>query len=118
MLIVEDDLLLLKYISRDLSEMTKEIVFEADSAETALDIWRENKASIRMLITDCSLPGMNGDSLALKMREEDENLRILFISGKPPSAMSEVPLRQGDNFLQKPFKPEELKLALNRFLQG
>lgn len=98
-IVVEDD-----YIQRDiiasLLEESDFDVIQCEDAETALLAVKARHPSL--LITDIGLTGrMNGIELAHLARSNDSMLRVVVISGQPPSDA----LPDGVKFFSKPVYP-------------
>jgi DNA-binding NtrC family response regulator len=64
-----------------------------------------------LLITDLTLPGMDGEQLLSRLRERNPRLRAIIASGYPYQ-----PRTPGVEFLQKPFLPKILAEAIERML--
>src|SRR5947209_13547448 len=56
-------------------------IIEADTCHHALSIFEQYRDSIELLISDISLPGGNGCELAIALRKQKPDLRVLFVSG-------------------------------------
>ncbi|PHK96459.1 histidine kinase [Pseudoroseomonas rhizosphaerae] len=110
-LIVEDDPL----IRMNLAQMTEILGFqpaEAERAEKALAWLRDNPAPAVML-TDLTLPGMDGIALAVEARRIHPRLPVLLVTGHSEAAVTVPPeLRPGPGFLGKPFAMLQLEKAL------
>jgi signal transduction histidine kinase len=95
-------------------------VIEAESGVTALDIWRKRRNQIDLILTDIVMPGgVSGLDLAKALRAEHPSLRVIYTSGYSADIMGKnFELREGINFLQKPYPPHKLaqtvRAALNR----
>lgn len=75
-------------------------VLEAANGVEAVAIWRKERDSIDLLLTDMVLPeGMNGQELADKLRREKPGLKVICASGY---SMDEIE-QEGMGFLQKPY---------------
>ncbi len=85
-------------------------VLEAASGVKALPVWEEHAAEIDLLLTDLMMPdGMTGHELAEQLRAKRPNLKVIYISGYSPEfAGADLALKEGINFLQKPFPPHKL----------
>ncbi len=105
-LLAEDDMVLRFLFSDALREKGLYVLSAANGLE-ALELYRENADSIRLVITDIMMPGMDGLTAAAEMRKIDKNLLFLFMSGHDPRAIAEAGLNIEDisdsNFYQKPF---------------
>jgi len=94
-------------------------VLQAGSGEDASERFRRNKSDIDILVTDIVMPGYCGAQLAVKLSEQKPGLPVLFISGNAPNQLqSVVPLREGENFLRKPFSLETLERAIANLLRS
>lgn len=86
------------------------LVHEAEDAETAIRL-AEQHPGIRLLLTDVSMPGMDGDELAHALTQRFPQMQVLLMSGYP---------RRGDALawpvLPKPFTPERLTEEVRRVL--
>jgi PAS domain S-box-containing protein len=85
-------------------------ILEAASGVMALEVWRQHRGEIRLLLTDMVMPdGMSGRELAQRLQTDQPQLKIIYTSGYSPDiAGRDFPLRDGVNFLPKPFGPAKL----------
>jgi CheY-like chemotaxis protein len=95
-------------------------VLEAPSGTVALDIWRQSRSSIDLLLTDMVMPeGLSGIDLAKQMRKEIPELRIIFCSGYSPEFFEgKFVLGAHDYFLHKPYDPNDLLLLIRKALDA
>ena len=78
----------------------------AASGEQALEIFTDE---VDAVLTDCAMPGLSGDKLAMLLLQRKPTLRALFMSGNEvDSIRSEIPMELGLNFIPKPFRAEQL----------
>jgi DNA-binding response OmpR family regulator len=65
-----------------------------------------------LIITDIIMPDMDGIELIRKIREKDNNIKILAMSGggriKPDLYLEIASKLKADNIIKKPFKKDEL----------
>jgi two-component system, cell cycle sensor histidine kinase and response regulator CckA len=54
---------------------------EAGNAQEALQIARQHKGEIHLLLTDVVMPGMRGDELVRTLSKEHPGVRPVFMSG-------------------------------------
>jgi CheY-like chemotaxis protein len=95
-------------------------ILEAGTYHEALGIVELNRGSFELLISDISLPGGNGCELAIALRKQKPDLRVLFISGYVgaeicPYYSIEV---SDEHFLRKPFASADLKSRVRQVLDS
>ena len=83
-------------------------IFEARSAEQALEVLAED--SFALAILDMRLPGMDGLELLAKMRESGIKVPVMIVTAYSdvPHAVKAMKLGAID-FLQKPLRPEDFR---------
>jgi CheY-like chemotaxis protein len=94
-------------------------VLAVPDAETALARLRERPVDI--VVTDLSLPGMNGFELveAIRANKATGRLPIVCLSGYGGAAHEQRARAAGcDRILQKPCMPDELAEIVNSILRG
>jgi PAS domain S-box-containing protein len=111
-LLVEDEPTLLSMISRLLERYGYNVLATSDP-EHAIHLAEDHSASIRLLISDVIMPGMNGRTLADRIEAVLPEVPRLFISGYTANVLDDqYRLSSRVGFLQKPFAVTELtKLA-------
>lgn len=109
-LLVEDDPSLRVSVRMALAQLGYRIL-EAPTGVKALEVWKENRNEIRLILTDLVMPdGMTGKKLAQIVLQENPKLKVIYMSGYSAEvAGKDFPLKEGINFLTKPF--HALKLA-------
>lgn len=92
-------------------------VLLADNGKKGVELYRQNKDSIVLVITDMIMPEMYGSEAFRKIKEIDKNCKVVVSSGyvkdESLSALKEEGLA---GFIQKPFRIEELRTLLNQVL--
>lgn len=110
-LIAEDDTALRSSLAFVLKNRGYEAL-EAEDGMVALELAQQAKAEDRpidMLITDIRMPNVDGVELLKLLTEADMELPTVVISGHGDRDMLIDLLRLGcDNFLSKPFEPDEI----------
>jgi len=108
LLLVEDDPAVLRFMVKSLLEQGCEVISAGD-AELAVELFELHKQEIVLLITDMVMPTLSGPLLARKLRLQNPELPVLFVSGYGQVTF-ENDFLQGENgsFLAKPFTPEGL----------
>ena len=83
-------------------------VITAVHGEDALSQFEKHKGrKIDLLITDVVMPGMDGPTLAQRIRQSSPKLRIIFISGYTEDKLKDY-MGEGIHFLPKPFTLKQL----------
>jgi len=87
------------------------LVLQAESGKAAIDAAAQ-AGRIDVLLTDVSMPGMTGIELAGILSRTHEDMRVIVMSGHPPSLVKLPKLHKPVEFLAKPFTPHELRQRL------
>ncbi len=116
-LLVEDEPSLRHLVRNVLSRMGYRIL-EAPTGVTALDIWKQQKDDIQLLLTDMVMPdGISGTDLAQQLRKDNPDLKVIITSGySAEMAGQDFELQEGVNFLSKPFNPRQLAEIVRKSL--
>lgn len=115
LLYVEDDLTL-SFVTRDNLALKGYDVAFADDGIKALEMVRSG--AFDLYILDVMLPGMDGFALAGKIREENLNTPIIFLTARSFMEDRIQGLQLGaDDYITKPFSIEELVLKIEIFLR-
>lgn len=113
-LIAEDEVMIRNVLRHILNAEGHEILAAADGYE-ALELSRKYDGDIDLLITDVSMPRMDGLELMDRLLKERPNIKILVMSGH---ASEELRGRQsGFPFLRKPFPPDEVRNRVRAMLR-
>lgn len=94
-------------------------VLEADSGQSAVEIFETYKGIIHLVVTDVVMPEMSGRELAEVFRARHKGLKVLYMSGYTDDAI----LRHGiigsnEAFLQKPFSMLALVKKVRKVLDS
>ncbi len=116
-LLVEDERAVRELVSRVLQKYGYKILPASNGVE-ALETWNRHKNEISMLFTDLVMPdNMNGRELAEKLWAERPGLKVIFTSGYSTDIVGkDFKLDPELNYLQKPYQPQLLALAVRRCL--
>jgi CheY-like chemotaxis protein len=108
-LVVEDELPLLKLIHHILESHGYKVL-ECANGKEALENWEQHRKKIDLLFTDMILPdGMGGPELAEILQGSKPTLKVIYTSGYDTQKLATtVPLKEGVNFIQKPFHARKL----------
>jgi two-component system cell cycle sensor histidine kinase/response regulator CckA len=92
-------------------------VIEARSAETALEALRVTP-QIDVLVTDVVMPGMDGATLARRVRQERPTIQVILMSGYSEDVAPEKVAGEDDMFfLPKPFSLKQLASLVKEAMQ-
>jgi two-component system, cell cycle sensor histidine kinase and response regulator CckA len=117
-LVVEDEEAVREVIRRAL-EIRGFRVLVAGDGEEALRLGEGALDRVDLLLTDLRMPRLGGEALARALRARHHGLSVLFMSGYAGDLESlAVRSAAPGAFLQKPFSPEDLVLAVRQVLDG
>jgi two-component system cell cycle sensor histidine kinase/response regulator CckA len=116
-LLVENEGVVRGFAARELIE-NGYVVFEASTAEGALDIFEGQKGDFHLILTDIILPNKNGLQLVDQLRSRNPQIPIL-LSSSHTAEESQWPIvhRKGFRFLRKPFTSAELLQAVKETIE-
>ena len=113
-LVVDDDTLVRRAISRLVTRMGFDVV-EASSGEQAIESYCSGPAPYFVLL-DLEMPGLDGLETLQKLRNLDLDARVLVASGHREPAKEHAVRSKGGGFLGKPFTTADLSAALRAML--
>jgi len=118
-LLVEDESDVRHYVARILMRHGYTVVEAADGVE-ALSIVQDGKEAIEMILTDYTMPRMNGDELVGHAVEDRPDLKILYMSGcTNENRLNLSNLKpEGSPLLKKPFSPQKLMCTVRGLLDA
>src|SRR5262249_22108142 len=99
-LIVEDDAIQAEALSRVVAAEGREIIVASDG-ESGLAI---AQSGVGLIVADYKLPGLNGNELVRRLRDEKVSAPVLIVSGEATVAIAVEAMKSGAlDFVQKPF---------------
>ncbi len=117
-LFVDDEVLALK-AGQDMLEALGYNVLAADSGEEALEIFKENRQSIDMVVLDMIMPDMSGGKLFDILKEMEPEIKVLLASGySMESQVTDIMQKGCNGFIQKPFSMEKFSREIRKVLDG
>jgi PAS domain S-box-containing protein len=114
--IVEDENVVRELLVESLSHLGYKISKAKDGVQ-AYERINSQEHQPDLLITDVVMPHMGGVELVEKLKKKIPDLKVLYISGYanlPAQLQKEIMSR--DNFLQKPFTPQQLAVKVREML--
>lgn len=115
-LLVEDQDAVRNIVTRILEHLGFQVL-SAREGSAAIEIFRNNRETINCVLTDLSMPGMDGWETLSALRKIDPGIPVILASGYDQTramAGNHPELPQG--FLGKPYQMSELKATLARVL--
>jgi two-component system, cell cycle sensor histidine kinase and response regulator CckA len=113
-LVCDDEELLLDLIS-DVLEGNDMTVLKANSGAEALTIFKKNP-NIDLVITDLTMPHMDGKQLAQELESVKPEVKVIYISGYAHGKVGETGMVKNSSYLGKPFTKESLLAAVTEIL--
>jgi CheY-like chemotaxis protein len=118
-LLAEDDPAVRASVRKAVSQLGYRVL-EAPTGAKALEVWRQNRQEISLLLTDLVMPdGMSGKALAQHLLQENAKLKVIYMSGYSAEVVGkDFPLKEGDDFLTKPFQASKLAQTIREKLDA
>jgi two-component system cell cycle sensor histidine kinase/response regulator CckA len=117
-LLVEDEDAVRSFAARALGTRGYQVL-EASTGAEALEVFEAHHGDVDLVVSDVVMPEMDGPTLLKQLRQDNPDIKIIFISGYAEDAFRRN-LAENENFmfLQKPFDLKELAAAVKAALQG
>jgi two-component system cell cycle sensor histidine kinase/response regulator CckA len=91
----------------------------ANDGRQGVEAFRANKDKIAAVILDMTMPHLNGEEAFREIRRINSDARVLLVSGYNEQDATDRFAGKGlDGFLQKPFKPDDLRDKLRAILES
>ena len=116
-LVVDDELDILKVVTFRLKKLGHTILTSVDGQE-ALDLIRKEKPNLVLL--DLAIPTINGYELCKRLRKDDalKDIPIIFLTASQTDRIeAKTKGFTADDYLIKPFEPEELLEKVRKYLK-
>ncbi len=119
-LLVEDDPMVREVIKASLQKMNLDVFLATDGVE-GLQLFKRHGHDLALVVSDITMPRMNGIELCRAIREQDPNLRIILVSGdlevQHEMALSQLGGRR-PLLVKKPFALKTFQQAVRESLAG
>ena len=112
--LVVDDEPMIRDLARAVLETSGYRVLEAHDGEHAVEVFRNNKADIDLVVLDLTMPRMSGRDTFRALVDLQPAARVMFSSGYSADDLSDTTGVIG--MLPKPYRPTELLSAVGRAL--
>ena len=116
-LVVDDEARMRKLIKDFL--MKKEYnILEAEDGEQALNVYKENKNKISLILLDVMMPKLDGWSVLRQIRQENEMLPIVMLTARAEEQDELFGFELGaTEYISKPFSPKILVARVEAILK-
>jgi two-component system cell cycle sensor histidine kinase/response regulator CckA len=112
-LVVEDERLMRRLLERVLCNDDTSVLFAADGEE-AVDIYRDHKWEISVVLLDLGLPKLSGWEVFKNIKQQNPDVRVIVASGYlDPDIKNRMHDAGVQYFIEKPYKLNELVAALH-----
>jgi DNA-binding NtrC family response regulator len=115
-LLVEDEEQILRLCQIILEDEGYKVIATNQPRE-AVVLAKRHAGEIHLLITDVVMPDMDGKRLKEQISESNPGIKVLYMSGYTADLIAlRGILADGINFIQKPFRPEDLLKIVRQIL--
>ncbi|MFH0814452.1 MAG: response regulator, partial [Pseudomonadota bacterium] len=112
-----DDEAMIREVGKELLEFLGYTVLVAKSGGEAVEVYRENKDKIDLVILDMIMPEMGGGEVYIKLKEINPDIKVLLSSGYSINGQAKKIMERGcDGFIPKPFEVKELSQKIREVL--
>ena len=116
-LVVDDEENIVQITTATLERFGYRAVSAADGAE-GLKVYEAGRGEIALVVTDMSMPDMDGPSMIKELRKIDPVIRIIGMSGLTNAERTaELQSQDVSTFLTKPFTAEKLLTSISETLR-
>ena len=117
-LVVDDEISIRNMSATMLSRQGYRVLTAADGAE-AISLFTPRSREIRLVITDISMPNVDGAALARAIQQLNPDVKIIAVSGLGATGEGEKPMQNfTPHFLLKPFRSEALLGLVHEVLRA
>lgn len=115
-LTVDDSRAIRSIVSRQVADMG----FDLDEAEDGEQgLLRLAELSYDLVILDVTMPVLDGPGMLRKMRERGDTTAVLMLTSESKRSIIADCMKLGiEDYILKPFKPEELRAKVTKILPG
>ncbi len=119
MILLIDDEKMVRDVGSEMLKILGYNVLVAADGEQGVELYQEHKESISAVILDMIMPTMGGKETFRKLKEIDQDVKVMLSSGYSRDGDMETLLSEGcQGFIQKPFSLEKLSNELKKVLDS
>lgn len=116
-MVVDDSMLMRRMIIDSLSDSGWDVVGEATDGEHAVELYQQLRPDA--VTMDIVMPGIGGLSALERIVAFDPNAKVVVISALNQTKLISEAIRKGaQDFIAKPFLPEQLQETMNGCLEA
>lgn len=116
-LVVDDEVRMRKLI-KDFLVKKEYNILEAEDGEKALNLYKENKNKIALILLDVMMPKLDGWSVLRQIRQENELLPIVMLTARSEEQDELFGFELGaTEYISKPFSPKILVARVEAILK-
>jgi len=117
-LLVDDELIVIEPICELLKRLGYTVICAANGEE-AIDLFKQERDDIDVVILDMLMPGMNGKEAFFHIRNIRPDIPVIFVSGyNYKDHLNDVVSGKASSFIQKPYSFSGLHLEIQKILTG
>jgi CheY-like chemotaxis protein len=117
-LVVDDEPMALELLHSVLTDAGYEVGV-AQSGFECLDLFRHDGSSYDLILTDLSMPLMDGEETFERLRQVDPKVKVVLMAGFVDSGRLEKMMSDGlSGFVGKPFAPVEILAVVTSVISG
>jgi two-component system chemotaxis response regulator CheY len=115
-MVVDDSMLMRRMIADSLIDGGWEVVGEAGNGDEAVELYRRVQPDAATM--DIVMPGTSGLAALERILKFDPQAKVVVVSALNQTRLISEAIRKGaQDFIAKPFLPEQLQETLNRCLE-
>lgn len=115
-LFVDDEESVLE-VTRQMLEVMGYDVLIADSGEKAIELYKDYRHTIDLVLLDIIMPNMGGEETFIKLKEIDPKINVLVATGYSLDQKADALRKLGcKGFIQKPFQMSALSLKVKELI--
>ncbi|MBI5067675.1 MAG: response regulator [Deltaproteobacteria bacterium] len=102
------------------AKQVKDLGFDVDEAEDGIQgLAKLQDMQFDLVLLDVTMPNMDGPTMLAKMREQGNQTPVIMLTSESKRSVVGAAMKAGINdYILKPFKPEELRNKILTVLQG
>jgi DNA-binding NtrC family response regulator len=117
-LFVDDEEMIIS-LGKEILEKLGYNVLLANGGREALEVYKNNRGKINLVILDMIMPDLSGSVVFEKMREIDPDVRVLLSSGYSINGQAAEIIKKGCcGFIQKPFNIIKLSNIIDKIMKN